>query len=167
METRTAPFRLLDVVEDINKDYPVRERTWAVMHLYNASDDNLNRMKRWAWSWGVQDGLYCGGERLKSEVGVRAGQADACGSRRPLSLDYGAAVGTDAHRVSSYNPSFVAMYLDGTTIGGTKTRGAKGPSAPGAGKCTPQFGLRANDDDKAQVEGGANSPDLAVMLRNI
>ena len=33
------------MVEDINKDYPVRDLRWTVLHLYNASEDNLKRMK--------------------------------------------------------------------------------------------------------------------------
>ena len=36
---------LLDVVEDIDKDYPVRDLRWTVLHLYNASEENLKRMK--------------------------------------------------------------------------------------------------------------------------
>jgi len=34
-----------------------------VLHLYNASEDNLKRMKSLGLIWGVQDGLYFGGER--------------------------------------------------------------------------------------------------------
>src|SRR6185369_10688926 len=46
-----------------------------------------------------------------------------------MKLGLTVAGGTDAHRVSSYNP-FVSLqwYLDGTTIGGVQTRG--GPVAP-------------------------------------
>ncbi len=59
-----------------------------------------------------------------------------------MKLGLTVAGGTDAHRVSSYNP-FVALqwYLDGTTIGGTQTRGAGGSPEPpaGAGNVHPQF----------------------------
>ncbi len=61
---------LLDVVEDIARDYPVRDLRWTVLHLYNASEDNLKRMKSLGLIWGVQDGLYFGGERLQREVGA-------------------------------------------------------------------------------------------------
>ena len=37
---------LLDVVEEIAKDYPVRDLRWTVLHLYGASEDNLKRMNR-------------------------------------------------------------------------------------------------------------------------
>jgi predicted amidohydrolase YtcJ len=59
--------------------------------------------------------------------------------------------GTDAHRVSSYNP-FVSLqwYLDGTTIGGVKTRGdAEAPSRRQALEMyTRNSAFMANDDDK-------------------
>ena len=61
---------LLDVVEDINKDYPVRDLRWTVLHLYNASEDSLKRMKALGLIWGVQDGPYFGGERLQREEGA-------------------------------------------------------------------------------------------------
>ena len=61
---------LLDIVEDIEKDYPVRDLRWTVLHLYNASEDSLKRMKALGLIWGVQDGLYFGGERLQQEVGA-------------------------------------------------------------------------------------------------
>src|SRR5260370_2273640 len=86
-------------------------------------------MKSLGLMWGVQEGLYLGGERLLHEVGV-----EAAGRLPPIAtalrLGLTVAGGTDAHRVSSYNP-FVALqwYLDGTTIGGVKTRGsAEAPS---------------------------------------
>jgi predicted amidohydrolase YtcJ len=114
---------LLDVVEDVARDYPVRDLRWTVLHLYDASEDSLKRMKSLGLIWGVQDGLYFGGERLQREVGFEAAR------RLPpiataLRLGLTVAGGTDAHRVSSYNP-FVALqwYLDGTTIGGVQTRG--------------------------------------------
>ena len=61
---------LLDVVEDINKDYPLRDLRWTVLHLYNASEDNLKRMKALGLIWGVQDGPYFGGERLQRDEGA-------------------------------------------------------------------------------------------------
>src|SRR5882672_177318 len=66
---------LLDVVEDINKDFPIHDLRWTVLHLYNASEDNLKRMKLLGLIWGVQDGLYFGGERLQKEVGVEPAKA--------------------------------------------------------------------------------------------
>ena len=156
---------LLDVVEEIAKDYPVRDLRWTVLHLYGASEDNLKRMKSLGLIWGVQDGLYFGGERLAREVGVEPAR------RLPpiataLRLGLTVAGGTDAHRVSSYNP-FVALqwYLDGTTIGGVKTRGdAEAPSRRQALEMyTRDSAFMANDDDKRGTLEPGKFADLAVL----
>jgi hypothetical protein len=156
---------LLDVIEDINKDYAVRDLRWTVLHLYDASESSLKRMKALGLIWGVQDGLYFGGERLQHEVGVAAAQ------RLPriataLRLGLVVAGGTDAHRVSSYNP-FVALqwYLDGTTIGGVKTRGeAEAPSRRQALEMyTRNSAFMANDDDKRGTLEPSKFADLAVL----
>ena len=63
---------LLDVVANVEKDYSVRDLRWSVLHLYNASEDSLKRMQKLGLIWGVQDGLYFGGERFQKEVGTDA-----------------------------------------------------------------------------------------------
>jgi predicted amidohydrolase YtcJ len=156
---------LLDVVEDINKDFPVRDLRWAVLHLYTASEDSLKRMKALGLVWGVQDGLYFGGERLQKEVGVEQAKAmPRIATAMKLGLVVGG--GTDAHRVSSYNP-FVSLqwYLDGTTIGGTKTRGdEEAPSRRQALEMyTSNTAFMANDDDKRGTLEAGKFADLAVL----
>jgi predicted amidohydrolase YtcJ len=156
---------LLDVVEDINKDFPVRDLRWAVLHLYTASEASLKRMKALGLVWGVQDGLYFGGERLQKEVGVEQAKAmPRIATAMKLGLVVGG--GTDAHRVSSYNP-FVSLqwYLDGTTIGGTKTRGdEEAPSRRQALEMyTRNTAFMANDDDKRGTLEAGKFADLAVL----
>ena len=156
---------LLDVVEDISKDYPVRDLRWAVLHLYTASEDSLKRMKSLGLVWGVQDGLYFGGERLQREVGAEQAKLMP---RIATAMKLGLTVagGTDAHRVSSYNP-FVSLqwYLDGTTIGGTQTRGeSEAPSRRQALEMyTRNSAFMANDDDKRGTLEPGKFADLAVL----
>jgi predicted amidohydrolase YtcJ len=156
---------LLDVVEDIDKDFPVKPLRWSVLHLYNASDDSLKRMQKLGLIWGVQDGLYFGGERLQKEVGVDAAKQLP---RIATALKLGLTVtgGTDAHRVSSYNP-FVSLqwYLDGTTIGGVKTRGEEeAPSRRQALEMyTKNTAFAANEDDKRGTLEPGKLADLAVL----
>jgi predicted amidohydrolase YtcJ len=156
---------LLDVVEDINKDYPIRNLRWTVLHLYNASEDSLKRIQALGLIWGVQDGLYFGGERLQKEEGVDAAKSMP---RIATALKMGIMVagGTDAHRVSSYNP-FVSLqwYLDGTTIGGVKTRGPE--EAPTRRQALEMYtrnsAYEANDDDKRGTLEPGRFADLAVL----
>ncbi|HWL21322.1 MAG TPA: amidohydrolase [Bradyrhizobium sp.] len=156
---------LLDVVEDINRDYPVRELRWTVLHLYNASEDSLRRMKALGLIWGVQDGLYFGGERLQKDVGVEAAK-EMPRIATAMKLGLTVAGGTDAHRVSSYNP-FIALqwYLDGTTIGGVRTReNAEAPSRRQALEMyTRNAAFMANDDDTRGTLEPGKFADLAVL----
>lgn len=76
------------------------------------------------------------------------------------------AAGTDAHRVSSYNP-FVSLqwYLDGTTIGGTETRGSE--EAPSRRQALEMYtrnsAFAANDDERRGTLEPGKLPDLAVL----
>jgi predicted amidohydrolase YtcJ len=156
---------LLDVIEAVNDEYPVRNLRWAVLHLYGASEDSLKRMKALGLIWGVQDGLYFGGERLQHEVGAEAAlQLPRIATAFKLGLTV--AAGTDAHRVSSYNP-FVALqwYLNGTTIGGVQTRGdAEAPSRRQALEMyTRNSAFAANDDDKRGTLEPGKFADLSVL----
>jgi predicted amidohydrolase YtcJ len=156
---------LLDVVANVNKDYSVRELRWSVLHLYNASEDSLKRMQKLGLIWGVQDGLYFGGERLQKEVGADAAKQMP---RIATAMKLGLVVtgGTDAHRVSSYNP-FVALqwYLDGTTIGGVQTRGeSEAPSRRQALEMyTRNTAYAANEDDRRGTLEPGKFADLAVL----
>jgi predicted amidohydrolase YtcJ len=156
---------LFDIVEDISRDYPVRDLRWTVLHLYNASEDSLKRMQALGLIWGVQDGLYFGGERLQKDAGVEAAK-QMPRIATALKLGLTVAGGTDAHRVSSYNP-FVSLqwYLDGTTIGGVQTRGdAEAPSRQQALEMyTRNSAFMANDDDKRGTLEPGKFADLAVL----
>src|SRR3984957_9629891 len=156
---------LFDIVEDISRDYPVRDLRWTVLHLYNASDDSLKRMQALGLIWGVQDGLYFGGERLQKDAGVEAAK-QMPRIATALKLGLTVAAGTDAHRVSSYNP-FVSLqwYLDGTTIGGVQTRGdAEAPSRQQALEMyTRNSAFMANDDDRRGTLEPGKFADLAVL----
>jgi predicted amidohydrolase YtcJ len=122
-------------------------------------------MKALRLIWGVQDGLYFGGERLQREAGAEAA-LELPRIATAFKLGLTVAGGTDAHRVSSYNP-FVALqwYLDGTTIGGTQTRGdAEAPSRRQALEMyTRNTAFAANEDDKRGTLEPGKFADLAVL----
>ena len=134
---------LLDVVEAIDKDFPVRDLRWAVLHLYNASEDSLKRMKSLGLVWGVQDGLYFGGERLQKEVGVETGEADAADRDR-------AENGTRGRRRHRCAPGVVLQPVRLAAMVSRRhhhrrhpdaRRGGSPEPAAGAGNVHPEFGL--------------------------
>jgi predicted amidohydrolase YtcJ len=102
---------------------------------------------------------------LQNEVGAEAAK-QMPRIATALKLGLNVAAGTDAHRVSSYNP-FVSLqwYLDGTTIGGVQTRGdAEAPSRRQALEMyTRNTAYAANDDDKRGTLEAGKFADLAVL----
>lgn len=115
--------KLLDIIEETSKEFPVADLRWWINHLHDADETALRRMKALGIGWSVQDSLYFSGAQFRKVFGV------AISERSPpirTALDLGLRVGggTDAHRVSSYNP-FVALrwYLDGKSIDGESSVG--------------------------------------------
>jgi len=113
---------LLDVYEQVHRETPIAELRWSIAHLDNASAATFSRMKALGIGWTMQDALHLGGDRIVAAVGDQARRMPPIVTALRMGVHVGA--GTDAHRVSSYNP-FVALQwmLDGRTAGGLPTRG--------------------------------------------
>jgi predicted amidohydrolase YtcJ len=73
---------LLDIIEDINRDYPVRDLRWTVLHLYDASEDNLKRMKSVGLIWGVQGRALFQRRAAAARGRYRSGEGDAADRNR-------------------------------------------------------------------------------------
>jgi len=67
---------LLDVVEEISKEHPVRDLRWTVLHLYNASEDNLARIRKLGLIWAPGRPLFRG--RAVAAGGRRGSGAEHC-----------------------------------------------------------------------------------------
>ena len=156
---------LLDVVEDINKDYPVRDLRWTVLHLYNASEDNLKRMKALGLVWGVQDGLYFGGERLQQRGRRRAGPPAAADRDR-------LAARADGRRRHRCAPGVVLQSVRRAAMVSRRhhhrrhpdPRRAEAPSRRQALEMyTRNSAFMANDDDKRGTLEPGKFADLAVL----
>ncbi|MFT8242945.1 amidohydrolase [Roseomonas sp. BN140053] len=114
---------LLDMMEAVNRETPIGGLRWWINHLHDASTENLRRMQRLGVAWSVQDSLYFSGGRYTAARGAEVA-ARSPPIRTALEIGLHVAGGTDAHRVSSYNP-FVALrwYLDGKTMDGRSVLG--------------------------------------------
>ena len=114
--------QLLGIWERVNKEFPIAPLRWTIAHLNDASPQTLQRMKALGVGWTVQDALYnTNDDAAKREGnGVRREPPVVTGSK--IGVPIGA--GTDAHRVSTYNPFTVLQwFLDGKNAGGTPLRG--------------------------------------------
>ena len=160
--------KLLDIFEETNHEFPITSLRWAINHLHDASESSLKRMKALGVGWSVQDSLYFSGARFKQVFGVAVSQ------RSPpirTALDLGVMVGggTDAHRVSSYNP-FVSLrwYLDGRAIDGVTTSAeSEHPTREQALRMyTLNSAWFAHDDDKRGSLEPGKYADLAVLTKD-
>ena len=105
---------LLTLYERLNREAPITDLRWSIAHLGDASAKNLARMKALGMGWTVQDTLYYTGDAQRAMPPLMTG--------KKLGVPIGA--GTDAHRVSSYNPfTSLQWMLDGKTVGGVALRG--------------------------------------------
>ena len=110
--------RALNVYEEINRDMPFAGLHWFFDHCETISDRNIERIKALGGGIAVQDRMAFQGEYFVERYGAK--QAERTPPiRRMLELGVPVGAGTDATRVSSYNP-FVSLYwlVTGKTVGG-------------------------------------------------
>ncbi len=111
--------RALEVYEEVNREVPFDGLHWFFDHCETISDRNIGRIKALGGGIAVQDRMAFQGEYFVDRYGEKRAQRTPP-IRRMLELGIPVGAGTDATRVSSYNP-FVALYwlVTGKSVGGT------------------------------------------------
>jgi len=110
--------RALKVYEEVNLEVPFGSLHWFFDHCETISDRNIERMKALGGGIAIQDRMAFQGEYFVDRYG--ATQAERTPPiRQMLAAGVPVGAGTDATRVSSYNP-FVALHwlITGKTVGG-------------------------------------------------
>jgi len=110
--------RFLTVFEKVNRDIPFDGLPWFFDHAETIDETNLERVKALGGGIAIQDRMAFQGEYFAQKYGARAaGQTPPV--KRMLEMDIPVGAGTDATRVSSYNP-WVSLYwlTAGKTVGG-------------------------------------------------
>ena len=162
--------QLLTIFERVNKDVRIAPLRWTVAHLNNASPQTLQRMKALGVGWTVQDTMYNGGDQvLKQEGAEAARRMPPVETAKKIGVVVSA--GTDAHRVSTYNPFTVLQwFLDGKTASGTPTRGLQDPETPSRADALRFYTMGSawvarEDDRRGSLEVGKLA-DLAVLSKD-
>ncbi len=123
------PFRLhatydetishaLNVYEKVNRDCPLDGLHWFFDHCETVSERNLERIRSLGGGIAIQNRMAFQGEYFVDRYG-RQQASHTPPIRKMLDLGIPVGAGTDATRVSSYNP-FLSLYwlITGKTIGG-------------------------------------------------
>jgi predicted amidohydrolase YtcJ len=110
--------RALDVYERVNRDIPFNGLHWFFDHCETISDRNIERIKALGGGIAIQDRMAFQGEYFVDRYGKQQTERTPP-IRRMLEIGVPVGAGTDATRVSSYNP-FVSLYwlVAGKTVGG-------------------------------------------------
>lgn len=110
--------RALNVYEGVNREIPFDGLHWFFDHCETISDRNIERVKALGGGIAIQNRMAFQGEYFVERYGAPLAQRTPP-IRRMLELGVPVGAGTDATRVSSYNP-FLSLYwfITGKTVGG-------------------------------------------------
>lgn len=110
--------RMLDVFERVNRDVPFNGLPWFFDHAETISPRNIERVKALGGGIAIQDRMAFQGEYFVDRYGAQAAEQTPP-IQRMLAEGVPVGAGTDATRVSSYNP-WTSLYwlVSGRTVGG-------------------------------------------------
>jgi predicted amidohydrolase YtcJ len=110
--------RALNVYEEVSREIPFDGLHWFFDHCETISDRNIERVKALGGGIAVQNRMAFQGEYSVERYGSQQAKRTPP-IRRMLEIGVPVGAGTDATRVSSYNP-YLSLYwlITGKTIGG-------------------------------------------------
>jgi predicted amidohydrolase YtcJ len=109
--------RMLTVFEKVDKEIPFAGLRWAFDHAETITDAQLTRVKKLGGGIAVQFRMYYQGELYKKMYGHPDHQVPPI--RKMIAMDIPVGMGTDATRISTFNPWMSLHWaITGQTIGG-------------------------------------------------
>ncbi len=110
--------RFLNIFDRVNRDIPLNRLNWLIDHAETVSMQNIERIKKLGGGIAVQHRMAYQGEYFIRRYGSKmASQSPPI--RRMLEMGIPVGGGTDATRVSGYNPWITLYWLTtGKTVGG-------------------------------------------------
>lgn len=111
--------RALHVYEKINQEVPLNQLNWFFDHAETISDHSIEKVKKLGGGIAIQNRMAFQGEYFVSRYGKEQTRRTPP-INKILQAEIPVGMGTDATRVSSYNPWLCLYWLcTGKTIGGT------------------------------------------------
>lgn len=110
--------RFLNVFEKINQEIPFNGLPWIFDHAETIDEHNIERVKKLGGGIAIQSRMAYQGEYFTDRYGAVAAESTPP-IKKMLEMEVPVGAGSDATRVSSYNP-WVGMYwlTAGKTVGG-------------------------------------------------
>jgi predicted amidohydrolase YtcJ len=109
--------RMLNVFEKVNKEIPFNGLRWLFDHAETITDSELQRVKYLGGGVAVQFRMYFQGELYQKMYGEPTHQIPPI--RKMLKMKIPVGLGTDATRISTYNPWMSLHWaITGKTMGG-------------------------------------------------
>ncbi|WPP01581.1 amidohydrolase [Pseudomonas sp. HR96] len=110
--------RMLDVFEKVDREIPFNGLPWFFDHCETISPKNIERVRALNGGIAIQDRMAFQGEYFVERYGAKAAEATPP-IKRMLAEGVPVGAGTDATRVSSFNP-WTSLYwmVSGRTVGG-------------------------------------------------
>ncbi len=110
--------RMLDVFEKVDRDIPFNGLPWFFDHAETISPRNIERVRALGGGIAIQDSMAFWGGYFVERYGAKAAEQTPP-IQRMLAEGVPVGAGTDATRVSSYNP-WTSLYwlVSGKTVGG-------------------------------------------------
>jgi predicted amidohydrolase YtcJ len=112
--------RFLNVFEKVNREMPFKGLPWIFDHAETIDETNIERVKKLGGGIAIQSRMAYQGETFTKRYGAGAA-LNTPPVKRIIDMEIPVGGGSDATRVSSYNP-WVSMYwlVTGKTVGGLK-----------------------------------------------
>ncbi len=112
--------RVLTVLEQVNREVPLKNLRWGLDHCESLSPKTLERIAALNGSINIQNRMSTDGEAFLAKYGAQTA-ADAPPIARIREMGIPLACGTDANRANTYNPWIGVHWLvTGKTMGGAK-----------------------------------------------
>ena len=157
--------RFLDVFEEVDREVPFQGLRWFFDHAETISERNMDRVRRLGGGIAIQDRMAFQGEYFVERYGAETAKLTPPITRM-LEKGIPVGAGTDATRVSSYNP-WVSLYwlVSGRTVGGLQLYDEKNrlDRATALRLYTGGSAWFSGDEEKKGVISVGQFADLAVL----